>query len=185
MAQMVAIGQVRNQVSNMIRNIKLYGGLKKATEHPEFRCDVDTPQHLLAALRGQSQSLDMAVRSGALAVVGTNSTGDTVELDQGFNYGKDVDTLHIVQHSEGSYGSEVLIAIEVAVIVTAASIIITRLLTKSLNTNPNGSGGAKSTMFNGAVNSTDQGGPIPQVYGKKVLVGTTIIAADEDSFNTV
>jgi predicted phage tail protein len=169
----------------MIRNIKLYGALKKATEHPDFRLDVDNEQHLIAALRSQCNSLDLAVRSGPLAIVASDASGKTLKLDEGFNYGKDVDTLHIVLHSEGGYGSEVLIAIEVAVIVSAASIIITRLLTKGLSTNPNGSGGAKSTMFNGAVNSTDQGGPIPQIYGKKVLVGTTIIAADEDSFNTV
>jgi predicted phage tail protein len=45
--------------------------------------------------------------------------------------------------------------------------------------------GSRSTMFNGPVNPTEQGNPIPILCGKKVLFGAQVIAADEEYVNLV
>ena len=155
----------------------------KAAGEDSFNLDVDDQHQLFAALRARSTKIDMALRKlGSVALVETDENETKAEaIDDGFRFGDKAETIHVVPHTEGAIVGVPLIvwAIAAAVVVSIA----TSMLMAHMNTNPNGAGGSKSTMFNGPVNSTDQGGPIPIVYGKRVLIGSTIIASDEDYVN--
>jgi predicted phage tail protein len=168
----------------MIRNIKLHGSLAKAADEVEFHFDVDTQHELFAAFRAHSSKLDMALRkAGTVSLIATDANGeDARSIHDGFRFGDTAATIDVVAHTEGAYFIiPYLWYIAVAIVVSVA----TTMLMSHIQTNSNGSGGSKDTIFNGATNSTDQGGPIPVIYGKKCLVGSTIIAADESFFNTV
>lgn len=171
----------------MLRAIKLHGSLDKVVEVSEFDLDVNTQAELFAALKARSSKLDMALRhAGEVALVSTNLQNEELTvIEPGFSFGSTAAKIHLFPPIEGGW---VAYPILTAIVTAIAAAVISYGLTMLLNhmkTNSNGSGGAKSTMFNGPVNSTDQGGPIPIIYGKKVLVGSTVISVAEDYYNTV
>lgn len=96
-----------------------------------------------------------------------------------------VPDIHVVPEVEGAIVIPLawywVVAIYVAVAV--ATSYIAASLARHMNSGSNGPGGPQSTMFNGPQNSTDQGGPIPIIYGKQCLVGSTVMATDTDYFN--
>jgi predicted phage tail protein len=169
----------------MIRNIKLHGSLAKAADEVEMKLDVDTQHELFAALRARSSKLDMALRkAGNVALIATDVDGeDARSIRDGFRFGDKAANIAVVAQTEGAYFIPAIVWWAVAIMAVVQ--VATTMLMSHVQTNANGSGGAKDTIFNGATNSTDQGGPIPVIYGKKCLVGSTIIAADESFFNTV
>jgi predicted phage tail protein len=172
---------VRSEIYTVIRNIKLHGSLAKAAGVSDFRLDVNTQHELFLALKAQGPDVDMAMRrAGAVHIV---QTGDNDEnpaaVEDGFQFSSKAKNLHVAASTEGAWNFVIY-----AVIALVVSYVTTKLMTH-LQTNSNGSGGAKDTMFNGPANTTDQGGPIPIIYGKKVLVGSTIISSDEDYYNIV
>lgn len=165
----------------MVRDIKLYGSLAKAADGKSFRFDCNNQHELLAGLKAQCPQLDMALRStGSVSIVWTKDDEqvDPRNIEDGFRFSDEAKVIHISPATEGAWWYVIVIIASVVI-----SYAVTRL-TMPHNSNSN-SGGGRSTMFNGAVNSTSQGGPIPIIYGKKVLVGSTIMGADEDYYNTV
>jgi predicted phage tail protein len=168
----------------MLRQFQLSGSLAKAAGTETFNFDVDNQNQLLAALRAQNQKLDMAMRNRQIAIVATDKEhGNATLIKEGFTFGE-AKTFIVGVPTEGAADGGVLEVMAVAALVLGVAAIAIQMLTK-VKTNTNGSGGARSTMFNGAVNTVDQGGAIPIVYGKKVLVGSQIIAVGEKYFNTV
>ncbi len=165
----------------MIRNIRLHGSLAKAAGQDTFRLDVNTQHELFLALKAQGPRVDMALRkAGSVHIVQTGDDDqDPSAVEDGFRFSDKAKNLHVAASTEGAWNFVIY-----AVIALVVSFAVSKLMTH-LQTNSNGSGGAKDTMFNGPVNPTDQGGPIPIIYGKKVLVGAQVIASDEDYFNVV
>jgi predicted phage tail protein len=169
----------------MIRTIFVHGSLRKANnKRRSFMLNVDNQNQLFAAMRARSAELNLALRKhDLLAIWTTDEAGEDVQpIAQGFNFGT-APIIHICPHTEGAYGSEAILiwAVVAAVVISVA----TTMLMSHMNTNSNGSGGGKSTMFNGITNTTDQGGAIPIPYGKRLIIGSTIIASDEDYVNLI
>jgi hypothetical protein len=161
----------------MIREIELHGAFAKAAGASTFRYDCDTPKQLYAFLRNITPELDLLLRNRKVGLV--TSQPDNSELESippGLSFGEKP-KLHVASSTDGAYW--IIPYLIEALIMAVVSYVVTRLTMSSVNTNPNGPGGPRSSMFNGPVNSTDQGGPIPIVYGKKFLIGSTIMAADE------
>jgi len=177
----------------MKREIHLYGSLAKITDKSVYTLDCDDQKMLFASLRSLSPKMNYALRKvEQVKIIGTNKEKNKVEgLDSDFTFGDTVEEIHIVPDTTGDAQAAIAafsitnpwaeVAIYVAVAVATA--YITAALTMHLSPGNNGAGGAKSTMFNGPINSTDQGGPIPIIYGTKVLTGSTIIAADVTYIN--
>jgi predicted phage tail protein len=167
----------------MLRKIFIHGSLKKASHISEMTLDVDQQNQLFAALRARSTRLDLALRKHReIAIWTTDIYGENAEpVEQGFNFGK-APHIHICPHTEGSAFIPLVVwAVVAAVVVSVA----TSMLMAHTTSGANGAGGSKSTMFNGIQNGTDQGGAIPIVQGKRVLVGSTIIASAEDYVNLI
>jgi predicted phage tail protein len=168
----------------MIRTIKLYGALEKAASKSEYELNVDTQQQLWAALRSKSQKLDIALRRNKVCIAATDKDGNKAKaIHQGFSFSPAAEVLHIVAHTEGAAVAGIWLVVEMIAVAVVVSVVSSMLI--STMTNKHSSGGQRSTMFNGPINSTEQGGPIPIVYGLKCLVGSTIISVDEDYYNTV
>jgi predicted phage tail protein len=166
----------------MIRNIRLYGSLAKVAKQNEFRFDCDNQHQLFAGLKAMCPELDLTLRQLKTFSIVSTESDDEVEpktVYENFQFGKNAKYIHVCPSTEGAWWY-VFIAIAMAVL----SYAVTRLTMPDTNHN-NGAGSGRSTMFNGPTNQTDQGGPIPIIYGKKVLVGSTIIAADADYYNTI
>lgn len=163
----------------MIRTIVLHSKLAKAAGVEELHLDVNNPQQLMGALRCQSVALNMALRQQPVGLVASDEDDSNPRgIHEGFEFGEKNKRIHVVTDTDGSWWYAI-----VFVIAAIASYAVSRLTMSSMNTNPNGPGGPKSTMFNGPVNTTDEGGAIPQVFGTKFLVGTEIIASDEEYSN--
>jgi predicted phage tail protein len=163
----------------MIRTIVLTETLAKAAGARELRLNVDNPQQLLGALRCYNTPLNMALRQQEVGLVASDEDDTNLRgLRDGFQFGNANTRIHVVTPTDGAWWFVII-----AVVMMVVSYAVTRLTMSSMQTNANGPGGPKSTMFNGPVNSTDQGGAIPKVFGKKFLVGTEVIASDESYTN--
>jgi len=161
------------------------GSLAKAAGQTDYTLDVDNQNQLFAALRSQNSKLDMALRNRPVALIASDENDqDAKPIKDGFSFSNKATKIHVGVDTEGAADGGVGEVMFIAALVMAAvSVVI--MMTMKTKTNTNGSGGARSTMFNGAVNSVDQGGPITIVYGKKLLIGSQIIAVGEQYFNTV
>jgi len=171
----------------MLRKVHLHGRLKKTAGREVFDFDCDDQSMLLAAIRNLSPEVDLALREvSKVKIIASDSNAKKAEpVDGGFTFGDNVTDLHIIPHVVGDYSAAAMaiweqVAIYVAVAV--ATSYVSAMLAPKMPSGSNGAGGLKSIMFNGPINSTDQGGPIPVVYGKKVLIGSTVIAVDIDYF---
>jgi predicted phage tail protein len=168
----------------VLRQIVLHGSLEKATGESTISLDVDQQNQLFAALRARSTKCDMALRKyNEVSMWTTDADGTGDCLIQGMGFGN-AQQVHICPHTEGAYipgASELVVYVIIAAVIVIGAVAISLL--SHMQTNSNGAGGGKSTMFNGITNSTDQGGAIPIIYGKRVLVGSTIIGADESYVN--
>ena len=169
----------------MLRQIHLMGSLAKAAGQTDYTLDVDNQNQLFAALRAQNSKLDMVLRNRPVALIASDENDQDAKLiKDGFSFSQKAKKIHVGVDTEGAADGGVMeVMAIVALVIGVVSIAI--MMTMKTKTGTNGSGGARSTMFNGAVNSVDQGGPITIVYGKKVLVGSQIIAVGEQYFNTV
>jgi len=171
----------------MIRTIHLHGSLEKAAGTSTIAFDFDDQKQMFAAINGFSQSLKMAMRKAQFVkIIATDPATENYEaVSEGFNFGKAQTDIHVVPEVEGAIVIPLawywVVAIYVAVAV--ATSYIAASLARHMNSGSNGPGGPQSTMFNGPQNSTDQGGPIPIIYGKQCLVGSTVMATDTDYFN--
>jgi predicted phage tail protein len=178
---------IRAQVFIMLREVKLYSSLAKAAGTDVIQLNVDTQQHLFAALKAHSTSLDMTLRTTeSVYIVATDENGENaVSIEPGFGFSSTAKQLHIASSTSGAFPLAAWAIWDIVlVVVMVAVVVISSMLINKLN-GTNNSTGAKSTMFNGPVNSTDQGGAIPIICGKKVLVGSTIISVAEDYYNVV
>lgn len=170
------------EVYKMIRDIKLYGTLEKIAGQKSYRFDCDNQTQLFAGLRAQCPELDVPMRSmQTFSLVATESHEETnpTQIQDGFRFSNKAKVIHVAPSTEGAWWYVIWF-----LVIAIVSYAITRLTMPHLGGN-NNAGGSRSTMFNGPTNATDQGGPIPIIYGKKVLVGSTIIAVDEDYSNLV
>ena len=71
----------------MLRTIQLYGSLEKAAGFSEFQFDCDNQQQLFAALRGQNDTLDMALRGKEIGLVKSKlDDPDPAGIPDGFNF---------------------------------------------------------------------------------------------------
>jgi len=165
----------------MIRDIRVYGTLEKVAGRKAFRFDCDNQHQLFAGLKAQYPELEMTLRQlKTFSIVSTESDEekDPKVIEDGFSFSDKSKVIHICPSTEGAWWYVIVLIASIVI-----SYAITRLTMPSMN--HSSSGGSRSTMFNGPVTQTDQGGPIPIIYGKKVLTGSTLIAADEDYYNTV
>lgn len=158
----------------MKREIYLDGSLAKYLDGGKITLDVDNVPQLMAALRAQNEQLNIAIRSASDLYIGIPET-EKQDLDFGFG---NVEEIHLVPATEGA-GATYVAWVAIGLVVALA----VRVLTASKMTG-NRAAGQKSTMFSGPINSTQQGGPIPIIYGKKVLVGSTVIASDVQYYTT-
>jgi predicted phage tail protein len=158
----------------MIRNIHLHGNLGKVAGHEVLKYDADNIPMLVAALRSFSPKLDYELRTSKLKVVGGYGTDTIEDFGEGFGFGKNTD-IHVIPNTCGAWNIVISIVIEIIIAIVAAH-LAAKIDTK------NGPG-QRTTIFSGPVNSTAQGGPIPIVYGKKVLVGSTIISTAIEYYN--
>jgi predicted phage tail protein len=165
----------------MIREIKLYGTLEKVAGVKSVRFDCDNQHQMFAGLKAMYPDLDMTFRTlKTFAVASTQSEDDTdpKPIQDGFNFSEKAKIIHLAASTEGAW-----LQLAYMVIAMVIAYVVVRLTMPHIN--QNNAGGSRSTMFNGPVNATDQGGPIPIIYGKKVLTGSTIMSADEDYYNTI
>lgn len=170
----------------MKRNVHLHGSLEKAAGQEVYRFDCDDQRLMFAGLRAASPALDIALRKAReVKLVGIDASDQRANpIDAGFQFDSSIEDIHIIPAIEGKFAVGALGVVEMIAAAVAVSYVTTLLMPK-LSAGTNGAGGAKSTMFNGAINTTDQGGPIPIVYGKKTLVGSVVISVDVDFFNTL
>ncbi len=162
-----------------VRNIHLHGDLGKFGELHVF--NADNLQHLYAGLKARDPKLDYYLRTNKVKVIG--GVGDNIDRDfgEGLNFGAATD-IHVVPSTEGAffipaiYAAYGLWAAVAAVAVEVTIAYVALKMAAKMQTNGNGPG-QRSNIFSGPVNSTAQGGPIPIIYGKKVLVGSTIISS--------
>jgi predicted phage tail protein len=163
----------------MLRNIRLYGTLEKLAGRKDFRFDCDTQQQLFAGLLAQCPKLAIPLRQMKTVHMAWAETEDQKEpkaCEQGFRFSNRANYIHMCPSTEGAWPYVI-----VAIIAIVVSYAIVRLTMPHMSSNQ--SAGSRSTMFNGPVNSTEQGNPIPIIYGKCTLVGSQIIASDEDYYN--
>lgn len=165
----------------MLRTIKLYGSLEKLTGKSEFVFNCDNQKQLLSGLKCVFPETKKYLREHRTLHMAWGESGDDKNLrpvEQDFQFSNKAKLIHLCAATEGAYFAiPYIIAAVVAVVV---SYVITRLMMPSTSNNQQSS---RSTMFNGPVNTTDQGNPIPIIYGKCVMVGSQIIATDEDYYN--
>jgi predicted phage tail protein len=165
-----------------LRKIKLYGSLAKDAGVDEFNFAFDTVPQLLAVLSSKNPSVAMALRTKEIGLAASDDNDANPRGHRtGFNFGVNDKVVHVAPMTEGNF---VIIPFLIkAAVAIAISYLVTKLTMSHIKTGANGPGGRKSTVFNGPVNSTDQGGAIPVVCGKEFLVGSTIIAAAEEYVN--
>lgn len=175
----------------MIRNIHLHGSLALATDQSVYRLDCDDQAMLFAALKSISSSLERALRKvKEVKLISIKLEAEKAEpLEPNFKFGSAVD-IHLMPCLEGdivvpaiiaAYGIWATVAYYVAVAIVV-TYVAQALSPKMPTGNAGSAGGVKSMMFNGAIQTTDQGGPIPILYGKKLLVGSTVIGSDLDYY---
>ena len=167
----------------MIRNVRLYGSLEKAAGRKDFKFGCNTQAELFNGLKVICPSLNMHLRQGKQVYIFWTETLEQEKaktVESGFRFSDKARYLHVCTGTEGAYAAiPYLIEALVAIVV---SYVIVKLTMPSMKQNNNSS---RSTMFNGPVNATEQGNPIPIICGKKLLVGSQIISAAEQYYNTV
>lgn len=157
----------------MIRNITLHGSLATIAGTDTYRFDVDNNTQLFSAFRSINPKLSLAMLKCPELAIATQD-GDKIE-DGAFGYGTAPD-IHIASAVDGSN-----IYVQIALLVISLY-LSSRMVNKMTGNNATGQ---KSTMFSGAINSTQQGGAIPIIYGKKCLVGSNVVSSDVQFYNTV
>ena len=165
----------------MIRKIRLYGTLEKVAGQKDFEFACDNQHQLFAGLRALCPQLDITMRqlkTFSICWTETEEEKNPKLVENGFRFSDRAKVLHISPSVEGAWWY-VFVLIAAMVI----SYAIMRLTMPHMGNNQGQ--GTRSTMFNGPVNPTEQGNPIPKLCGKKVLFGAQVIAADEDYVNLV
>jgi predicted phage tail protein len=174
----------------MIRKVKLYGALKKYSKEI-IELDAPSVRILMTGLCSRfGEAFKREIRAGQFHVVKGRmhkrdcATADTVDMNLG-----NVETLHIVPVIEGSKGANifqrilgvVLIIVGVVVawwfgwtgvgasfgyqlIIAGAGMLLMSFMTPKPKSNERSDERA-SFIFNGPVNTMEQGGAIPLVYG--------------------
>lgn len=171
-------------------NVYLYGHLADKYGS-EFKFKAKTVQEVLTALSCNFPDL-MQTISKAQAysfLVGKDGDKTTLNEDQ-IKTSLLWDDLHIVPYVGGAEGitiSMVIMAIVKAVISAAISMAISYLIQSMMGTPEvsnydsfDSQGKKASFLFTGSVNRTEQGVPVPIIYGGPVLVGSVVVSSGID-----
>lgn len=181
----------------MLRTVHLHGALKDRFQQEKLELDVDTPFMLFAGLRSQLPGFRKYEASDAnLAIVLTDETkqhGQSVTVDAfQFPFGKATD-IHLVPKVEGQDPITAIAAISTAlsvgtftatVIYIAAAVAVSFAVGKVMQAfapSPTDTASERpderpSFLYNGAVNITEQGYPVPLVYGIHTT-GSIVVSA--------
>jgi len=187
----------------MLRTINLHGSLALDGKLQTVELDVDTPQIMFRGLSCLVEGFDSRMRALTtdiqMFIVNPEVT-DKNELNSVGPEGLsrtlgDAKELHIIPAVEGGgfeiaamYFVKGTMAYYVAGFVISLAIsYVLGAIAQSMAPKPSTSAGAAtidqkpSFMFNGPVNITEQGYPVPLAYGLKVLTGSTVISVDADT----
>ncbi|MCR8922670.1 hypothetical protein NO559_07805 [Dasania sp. GY-MA-18] len=150
--------------------IYLHGALKKLG-HDSLKLAVSSPAEAIRALCSQVKGFEQALRDGSFVLLrGDKNNGLPItgsSLDISFGQQKE---FHIVPEVQGAaewvvYGVILLVAVYAATNIP-----------KVANYEERNEEGRQSHIFNGALNSTEQGQAIPIIYGR-IRVGSIPISA--------
>ena len=174
----------------MLRTINFHRELKDELGIDKISLDVDNSQDLFLGLHCAFPALrDFMDRYPYIAVCALQVDPTTQKnIRNPFNDNKEI---HLVPSIDGAFEAATITimgttytGMTAMVIYIAINIAISMALSaiaQSLASKPDSSNGnapdTPSFIFNGPVNVTSQGGPVPVAYGT-CLVGSTVIAAD-------
>ena len=182
----------------MLRSISLHGALAENGSIQVIDLDVDTPRMLFRGLCCVVDGFETRLRSLGtdIQLFTVNEETKTIESvapeTLGMTLG-DNQQLHLTPAIEGG-GFEIAIGMGFAAgtmgyfvvgfIINLAISMVLGAISSALAPKPDTSNGAAekkpSFMFNGPINVTEQGYPVPLAYGLKVLTGSTVISVDAD-----
>ena len=155
-------------------DIHLHGKLKNL--YPDvIKMDVSTPVEAMRALCSQVPNFEKEMREGYFTLVrgsmekGVLLTKDT--LDIGLEGARE---FHIVPQAQGATGAEIYIIY--GIMLAVAVYAISNIPKVGNYEERNGGKDKQSHIFNGAVNTTEQGQAVPIVYGK-MRVGSVTVSA--------
>ncbi len=156
------------------RAIHLHGGLRKLCEQP-LKVAVSTPWEAVSACRALVPGFAVAVRKGAYTMTVDDVEGNPVDRDlKRFGFGRAVTDIHIVPLVAGAAtGTAIIVGSVVAGLVLGAVIGAPRIADYGTRGEPEQK---TSHLFDRPINVTEQGGPVPLVYGR-FRVGSTIVSA--------
>jgi predicted phage tail protein len=184
-----------------MKTIYFHGALKQFGE--SYQMDAENPAMALRGLILQIKGLMQFIREGSFIVIrGKEETGISLdETELSLSFGRE-DELHLIPYIAGSGGGKggsiakaitgyILIAVGVALApytgglslglscfglqmtITGVSQLMTAKPKATYNRGPVDQ--RPSFLFNGAINSSQQGVPIPLVYGR-MRVGSVVIS---------
>lgn len=175
----------------MLRTIHLYGTLAKETGVDEITFDADNVALVLSGLNHKIPEFRKAAsKHRFLNVIGT-SDDSVVEAvntsDIHYPLGDSTD-IHVLPTLDGADPGTAVVAalalsgataVIVSVAVDLALALTVSLIAEAIAPKPSLSKGVndRSFIFSGPVNSVNQGGPVPIIYGT-ALVGSTVIASN-------
>jgi predicted phage tail protein len=178
------------------RTIKLYGSLAKKYGK-EHTVNAETTFMLFRGLTHiLGRGFKKHIADGKWTIhKNSKTTGKALsELQVHQELTDDVHTLHITPAIKGSHGGAAWLEIIVGAVLIYASwgtnptgwamvgmglgmSLVMGGLTQLLAKSPTSGSSEQSYNFNGPVNNTEQGGPVPLIYGKVGNVGGTLISA--------
>lgn len=182
----------------MLRKINLHGALAENGSIQVIDLDVDTTRMMFRGLCSVVDGFESRLRNVGtdIQVFTVNEESKTIDgvapEALGMTLGKTKE-VHITPAIEGG-GFEIAIAMGMAAgtmgyfvvgfVINMAISMVLGAISSALAPKPDTSNGAAekkpSFMFNGPVNVTEQGYPVPLAYGLKVLTGSTVISVDAD-----
>ena len=161
---------------NRLRDIYLYGRLGRLYGK-KHRLAVETPAEALRALSARHKGFweEFKASGGYRFVRGKKKTGDALEEAPHLNlrFGKQRE-LHVIPVPQVA-GIETLVYIAVAAVVAVVAAVAFMPTIEPPKAEER-KDDANSFIFDGVTNSTEQGGPVPLVFGE-FLVGTTVVSA--------
>ena len=185
----------------MIRTIHFHSILADKAEVKTIDLDCDTPRAMISALMSQVKKFRALISEyPAMNLVASNSDKTYIEPigpdEFEFTFSEKATDIHLLTDVEGS-GAEMIayfimemnmslaMATAVTSIITNVAIsVVLGAVSAALAPSPSTSGGnpadtRPSFLFNGAVNVTEQGYPVPLIYGIHTS-GSIVISAGVD-----
>lgn len=178
-----------------MNEVRLYGHLRKFGK--SFNYDISTPYEAVSALKatipGFAQHVAKYNKPGYLIVIGKEVIDPTKHM--GLQTRKIIKIVPVVEGSGGAIGTIAGIALlfvapefaafsaiggSIATSIGVSLVLggLSSMLSGSPDSKPTGAAATNnpSASFNGAVNLTTQGNPVPVAYGGPMIVGSQLIS---------